>query len=112
MANPQRPVSLRVLAFHNSFRFKITLGLDLDRFEMASQGLSVLLINLPLLISNSKHCLAFEYEKNHQTKTLQPFFDSSLPKIRHPEVRQWGEDLLVEREQLQRASSTGASQVD
>ncbi|PSR82584.1 hypothetical protein PHLCEN_2v6017 [Hermanssonia centrifuga] len=53
----------------------------------------------------------FEYEKNHQMKTLQPFFDSSLPKIRHPEVRQWGEDLLVEREQLQRASST-ASQVD
>ncbi|KIP02733.1 hypothetical protein PHLGIDRAFT_20410 [Phlebiopsis gigantea 11061_1 CR5-6] len=51
---------------------------DLDRFEMASQ--------------------AFEYEKNHGMKTLQPFFDSSLPSIRHPEVKQWGENLISERE--------------
>ena len=26
-------------------------------------------------------------------KTLQSFFDSSLPNIKHPEVKQWGEDL-------------------
>ncbi|KAH9924821.1 HD domain-containing protein [Amylocystis lapponica] len=50
---------------------------DLDRFEMASQ--------------------AFEYERNHSMQTLQPFFDSSLPSIRHPEVKQWGDDLAAER---------------
>ncbi|KAI0685906.1 HD domain-containing protein [Cytidiella melzeri] len=50
---------------------------DLDRFEMASQ--------------------AFEYEKNHGMTTLQPFFDSSLPAVRHPEIQQWGKDLLAER---------------
>ncbi|KIK07905.1 hypothetical protein K443DRAFT_153637 [Laccaria amethystina LaAM-08-1] len=53
---------------------------DLDRFEMASQAL--------------------EYERNHN-KDLQPFFDSSLPNIRHPEIKSWGEDLLIEREELQ-----------
>ncbi|TBU30614.1 HD domain-containing protein [Dichomitus squalens] len=51
---------------------------DLDRFEMASQ--------------------AFEYEKNHGMQTLQPFFDSSLPFLRHPEVQEWGKALLAERE--------------
>ncbi|KAK7687773.1 hypothetical protein QCA50_008992 [Cerrena zonata] len=51
---------------------------DLDRFEMASQ--------------------AFEYERNHGMTNLQPFFDTSLPHLRHPEVKQWGEDLVNERE--------------
>ncbi|KXN86731.1 HD domain-containing protein C4G3.17 [Leucoagaricus sp. SymC.cos] len=49
---------------------------DLDRFEMASQAL--------------------EYEKRHK-KPLQPFFDSSIPKLNHPEVRTWGADLIAER---------------
>ncbi|KAJ6568363.1 HD domain-containing protein [Mycena vulgaris] len=49
---------------------------DLDRFEMASQAL--------------------EYERDHKT-SLQPFFDSSLPNLRHPEVKEWGRDLLEER---------------
>jgi len=49
---------------------------DLDRIEMALQ--------------------ASEYEKRHD-KDLQAFFDSSLPKIRHPEVRRWAEDLERER---------------
>ncbi|KZT70809.1 hypothetical protein DAEQUDRAFT_764378 [Daedalea quercina L-15889] len=52
---------------------------DLDRFEMASQ--------------------ASEYETNHGMTTLQPFFDTSIPFIRHSEVKQWGEDLIAEREQ-------------
>jgi putative hydrolase of HD superfamily len=43
---------------------------------------------------------ALEYERNHN-KDLQPFFDSSLPNIRHPEIKSWGEDLLFEREELQ-----------
>ncbi|KAI0825774.1 HD domain-containing protein [Irpex lacteus] len=55
---------------------------DLDRFEMASQ--------------------ASEYEKNHEMTTLQPFFDSSIPNIRHPEVQLWGQDLLSERSERQR----------
>ena len=54
--------------------------LDLDRFEMAAQ--------------------ASEYERAHDSQTLQPFFDSSIPFIRHTEVREWGADLLREREEM------------
>ncbi|KAI0630804.1 HD domain-containing protein [Trametes polyzona] len=57
---------------------------DLDRFEMA--------------------CQASEYERNHGMQTLQPFFESSLPYIRHPEVQQWGQALADER---QKKNSTG-----
>ncbi|KAI0358246.1 HD domain-containing protein [Trametes cingulata] len=59
---------------------------DLDRFEMA--------------------CQASEYERNHGMQTLQPFFDSSLPFIRHPEVQQWGQALAEERRNAQRSSTT------
>jgi putative hydrolase of HD superfamily len=54
--------------------------LDLDRFEMASQAL--------------------EYEHAHGPQTLQSFFDSSIPHLRHTEVREWGADLLREREEI------------
>ena len=30
------------------------------------------------------------------------FYDSSIPKIRHPQVQQWGQDLMAEREELQK----------
>jgi putative hydrolase of HD superfamily len=56
----------------------LTDVLDLDRFEMATQAL--------------------EYERAHGSQTLQPFFDSSIPHLRHGEVREWGADLLRERE--------------
>ncbi|KAJ6485583.1 HD domain-containing protein [Mycena sanguinolenta] len=56
---------------------------DLDRFEMAAQ--------------------AAEYERDHDA-SLQPFFDSSLPNLQHPEVQEWGEDLSNER-----ASRTSSS---
>ncbi|KAK0444823.1 HD domain-containing protein [Armillaria borealis] len=56
---------------------------DLDRFELASQ--------------------AFEYERTYTARNLQTFFDTSLPKIRHNEVREWGEDLLKERKELWKA---------
>lgn len=49
---------------------------DLDRLEMALQ--------------------AREYETAHALD-LQPFFDSSLPHLRHPEVKRWGEDLARTR---------------
>jgi len=52
---------------------------DLDRFEMATQ--------------------ASEYEMNHGAQTLQPFFDASLPLLRHPEVQEWGQHLQNEREE-------------
>ncbi|KAF5332205.1 hypothetical protein D9611_008177 [Ephemerocybe angulata] len=62
---------------------------DLDRFEMASQAL--------------------EYERNHDIPTLQPFFDGSIPHLRHPEVQSWGKDLMKEREQLQESRSSTTS---
>lgn len=43
---------------------------------------------------------ALEYERVHDSQTLQPFFDSSIPRIRHAEVREWGADLLREREDM------------
>ncbi|KAF9820836.1 hypothetical protein IEO21_01063 [Rhodonia placenta] len=58
---------------------------DLDRFEMASQ--------------------AFEYERRHG-KSLQPFFDSSIPFIRHPEVKNWCEDLLAERQNAKESTAS------
>ncbi|KAF9482526.1 HD domain-containing protein [Pholiota conissans] len=52
---------------------------DLDRFEMASQAL--------------------EYEKTYGT-SLQGFFDSSIPKLQHPQVKAWGQELMTERASL------------
>ncbi|EJD43817.1 HD domain-containing protein [Auricularia subglabra TFB-10046 SS5] len=61
---------------------------DLDRLEVSLQ--------------------AREYEERHGTPNLQEFYDSSLPSIKHPEVRQWGQDLLGERDRA-RASSSSSS---
>ncbi|KAI0731131.1 HD domain-containing protein [Earliella scabrosa] len=76
------PVAQRILALWNEYEAQESSEAkfvkDLDRFEMASQ--------------------AFEYERNHGMQTLQPFFDSSLPHLQHPEVQQWGRDLARERE--------------
>ncbi|KAF7309522.1 HD domain-containing protein [Mycena indigotica] len=49
---------------------------DLDRFEMAAQ--------------------AVEYEQAHNV-SLQSFFDSSVPHIQHPEVKEWARALEQER---------------
>jgi putative hydrolase of HD superfamily len=48
---------------------------------------------------------ALEYERAHGTQTLQPFFDSSVPHLRHVEVREWGSDLLREREEMHASAS-------
>ncbi|KAF9461078.1 HD domain-containing protein [Collybia nuda] len=82
------PAALRIEALWQEYEAGQTAEAkfvkDLDRFEMASQ--------------------AFEYERDHGAETLQPFFDTSLPMIRHPEVRSWGEDLSQERENFQSSS--------
>ena len=48
------------------------------------------------MLINFIHAAALEYERAYPVE-LQPFFDSSLPNIRHPEVKGWGEDLAKER---------------
>lgn len=75
---------------------------DLDRFEMAAQGREAVIdilvaFYLDRIVSS---ILALEYETKHNARTLQPFFDSSLPIIRHPEIKCWGADLSVERDRL------------
>lgn len=75
---------------------------------MASQGKVVMTHDFTLLIVNVY--TAFEYELNHGAKTLQPFFDTSLPMIRHPEVKSWSEDLSREREHLQSVTGVPSSQ--
>ncbi|KAF5310510.1 hypothetical protein D9758_018783 [Tetrapyrgos nigripes] len=50
---------------------------DLDRLEMGVQAL--------------------EYERDRGTPSLQAFFESGIPHIRHPEVQAWGRDILEER---------------
>ncbi len=36
-------------------------------------------------------------------QTLQPFFDSSLPFLKHPDVKEWGQALSAERERMKGA---------
>ena len=71
---------------------------DLDRLEMALQGASSRIGAFapdvfPLFTAR-------EYEKAHgrDRGDLQGFFDSSLPYLRHPEVRRWGDRLASERD--------------
>ena len=68
--------------------------LDLDRFEMASQGASQGFYSCSLLYEPT---IALEYEKRG-VSDLQRFYDSSIPLIRHPEVRSWAKDLTDERQ--------------
>lgn len=56
-----------------------------------------------------QNILASEYERNHSMRALQPFFDSSLPFIKHPEVQQWGEDLATERSRCNLDGETDSS---
>ena len=46
---------------------------------------------------------ALEYEREHGMHTLQSFFDSSIPKLQHPQIQSWGRDILNERAELQSA---------
>ena len=40
---------------------------------------------------------ASDYERSTGAEDLQTFYDSSIPKIRHPEVQWWARGLLAER---------------
>ncbi|KIY45008.1 HD domain-containing protein [Fistulina hepatica ATCC 64428] len=75
-----------VCAAHH-FSISETISSDLDRLEMALQ--------------------ASEYERRYNTD-LQPFYDSSIPHIRHPDVQCWGRELEIEREECNRNRSGGA----
>lgn len=79
---------------------------DLDRFEMASQG-DVIRPD-KRVVYRHRFIVALEYERNHGASTLQSFFDSSIPQVRHPEAQQWGRDLMEERNalHLQRTKSS------
>ncbi|RPD64450.1 HD domain-containing protein [Lentinus tigrinus ALCF2SS1-7] len=85
------PAAQRIMALWNEYEAQESQEAkfvkDLDRFEMASQ--------------------AFEYERNHGMQNLQPFFDSSLPLLKHPEVKTWGEDLGRERQKAQESAAVG-----
>lgn len=70
------------------------MSVDLDRLEMALQGMCV--AASCYVMSYSCVRVAREYETAHALD-LQPFFDSSLPHLRHPEVKRWGEDLAQTR---------------
>ncbi|KAI9573845.1 HD domain-containing protein [Boletus coccyginus] len=78
------PAALRIEALWNEYEQGTTAEAkfvkDLDRLEMALQ--------------------AREYEKAHKRdrRDLQCFFDSSLPYLRHRDVRQWGDTLSLERD--------------
>ena len=50
---------------------------------------------------------AFAYERR-TGQDLQTFYDSSIPGIRHPEVRAWATELEAERKEAQqgRAAAT------
>jgi hypothetical protein len=67
---------------------------------MASQG--TFNIARALILHVNFYFIAFEYERNHGAKDLQCFFNNSIPNVRHAQVQQWSQDLLVEREELQR----------
>ncbi|KAF8074550.1 HD domain-containing protein [Lyophyllum atratum] len=82
------PAALRILALWTEYEERETpeakFVKDLDRFELAAQ--------------------ASEYERCG-AKTLQPFFDGSLPELEHPEVQSWGEALSEERQRSQSNAS-------
>lgn len=57
------------------------------------------LYSFPLSVHSACLLIAREYEKAHKRdrEDLQCFYDSSLPYLRHPEVRHWGDMLARER---------------
>ncbi|KAG8792830.1 hypothetical protein FRC16_011240 [Serendipita sp. 398] len=79
------PAAKRILSLWREYEDQSTpearFVKDLDRIEMALQ--------------------AREYEKRYSTSVpnldLQPFFNSSIPKIQNEEVKSWGQALMKDR---------------
>lgn len=57
---------------------------DLDRFELALQGV--------------------EYERRYKLDSIQSFFDTTVPFIKHTEVQAWANELMDERSSIQGSS--------
>ena len=68
---------------------------------MASQGIFLKKVAWALTLHVNFYFIALEYERNHGAKDLQTFYNNSIPNVRHPQVQQWSQDLMVEREKLQ-----------
>ena len=67
---------------------------------MASQG--IFNIARVLTFHANFYFIALEYERSHTGNDLQPFYENSIPNVRHPQVQHWSQDLMVEREELRR----------
>jgi hypothetical protein len=79
-----------------------------NQISIASKWRPKVTLPSPTLTTPLTPYTALEYERAHNPAgTLQPFFDSSIPNIRHPEVRAWAGDLMVERERLRLEGGTG-----
>ncbi|KAF5385801.1 hypothetical protein D9615_002190 [Tricholomella constricta] len=103
------PAALRILSLYEEYEEGQTAEAkfvkDLDRFEMASQGEHPASAFKILHPTDSNHQTASEYEHRYGAQTLQSFFDSSLPNLRHPEVKSWGEDLAGQRQRSRSEAS-------
>lgn len=79
--DPNGPASKRIRALFEEYEQRSTKEArfvkDLDLVEMALQG--------------------SEYEADRGSDQIQPFFESSIPKIQHPEVMKWGHELMQQR---------------
>ena len=77
LLKPEGPASKRIHSLWHEYEDGKTREArfvkDLDRIEMALQ--------------------ASEYESAQKSSKMQPFFESSIPKIQHPEVRAWADAL-------------------
>lgn len=54
---------------------------------------------------------ALEYERRYADQRLDSFYDSSIPKLNHPEVKAWGADLMNERQELLQGRGDEKTQV-
>ncbi|KAK4058065.1 hypothetical protein OIO90_000804 [Microbotryomycetes sp. JL221] len=75
--------SLRIKALWQEYEARQTpeakFVKDLDMFELAVQGV--------------------EYENTNDVQTLQGFFETTVPRILHPTVKQWARELMEQRKQ-------------
>ncbi|KNZ49578.1 uncharacterized protein VP01_492g8 [Puccinia sorghi] len=85
LLHPDSLPSRRLLSLWNEYEDGISpeakFVKDLDRFELALQGV--------------------EYEKREKLDSIQTFFETTIPFIKHPEVQAWAHSLMDERASVQ-----------